>query len=35
MAAGGNRGVLCGVKVVDTLSGCVCAMRLKVFKIPI
>lgn len=28
VAAGGNRGILCGVKVVDTLSGCVCAMQL-------
>lgn len=35
VAAGGNRGILCGVKVVDTLSGCVCAMQLKVFRIPI
>lgn len=35
MAAGGSRGILCGVKVVDTLSVCVCAMQLKVFRIPI
>lgn len=28
VAAGGNRGVLCGVKGVVTLRGCVCAIGI-------